>query len=299
MQHQPDEPAPDGSHTASTTASTDDPVDPRFVFDFSYTDPEGPGQRWSTWRSVQPLCRGPEPRPGWVVTDDGAVDTDLGVLKTGKEAEVFLLERAVPDGGPSAVMAAKRYRDRDHRSFHRSASYTEGWSTRRSRDARAVKARSTYGRELAAAQWANAEWEALKRLWSAGVSVPYPVQVDGTEILMEYFSVDGLPAPRLAQARPGPALLREYFEQLRAAMSALTRHGIAHGDLSAYNILAAGDRIVVIDLPQAVDIVGNAQGFDFLMRDCANVCAWFRKRGLDPTIADEGVLFADLVAAAF
>jgi RIO kinase 1 len=116
---------------------------------------------------------------------------------------------------------------------------------------------------------------------------------------MEFISVDGLPAPRLAQARPGPALLREYFEQLRAAMSALTRQGIAHGDLSAYNILAAGDRIVVIDLPQAVDIVGNAQGFDFLMRDCANVCAWFRKRGLDPTIADEGVLFADLVAAAF
>ncbi|MDP3892469.1 serine protein kinase RIO [Nocardioides sp.] len=294
MEHHPGEPAPDG-----TSDATDTPLDPRFVFDFSYTDPDGPGQRWSTWRAVEPLCRGPHPRPGWVVTDEAAIDTELGIMKTGKEAEVFLLERAVPDGGPSVVMAAKRYRDRAHRSFHRSATYTEGWSTRRSRDARAVKAKSTFGRELAAAQWATAEWQALTRFWSAGVAVPYPVQIDGTEILMEYISVDGLPAPRLAQVRPEPALLRDYFEQLRAAMVALARDGIAHGDLSAYNILAAGERLVIIDLPQAVDVVGNGQGFDFLMRDCANVCTWFRRRGLDPVLADEDALFADLVAAAF
>ena len=104
-------------------------------------------------------------------------------------------------------MAAKRYRGREHRSFHRSAAYTEGWSTKRSRDARAVKNKSTFGRELAAGQWANAEWEALKRFWSAGVPVPYPVQIDGTEILMEFISVDGEAAPRLAQTRPSPELL--------------------------------------------------------------------------------------------
>ena len=34
--------------------------------------------------------KGPEPRPDWVVTSSGAIDTDLGVLKTGKEADVFL-----------------------------------------------------------------------------------------------------------------------------------------------------------------------------------------------------------------
>ena len=55
-------------------------------------------QRWSTWYDVEPLCRGPEPRPDWVITDAAAVDTELGVLKTGKEADVFLLERAVEDG---------------------------------------------------------------------------------------------------------------------------------------------------------------------------------------------------------
>jgi RIO kinase 1 len=273
-------------------------IDPRFTFDFkAYDEPDDAAQRWSTWLSVEPLCRGPEPRPDWVVTSQGAIDTELGVLKTGKEAEVFLVERADPnEPAQGCVMAAKRYRGREHRSFHRSAAYTEGWSTKRSRDARAVKNKSTFGRELAAGQWANAEWEALKRFWSAGVPVPYPVQIDGTEILMEFISVDGEAAPRLAQTRPSPELLECYFDQLREAMAVLARHGIAHGDLSAYNILAAGERLVIIDLPQAVDIVGNLSGMDFLMRDCTNVCNWFRSRGLD---VDEHELYGELLASAF
>lgn len=277
-----------------------DDIDPTFVFDFEALDePDDDAQRWSTWLSVEPLCRGPEPRPDWVVTSQAAIDTELGILKTGKEAEVFLLERAVPDSdrvGESVVMAAKRYKSREHTSFHRSGTYTEGWSTRRSRDARAVKAKSTFGREVAAGQWANAEWDALKRFWEAGVPVPYPVQIDGTEILMEFISVDGEPAPRLAQTRPTPDLLAEWFDQLRSAMAALARDGVAHGDLSPYNILAAGERLVIIDLPQAVDLAGNAQGMDFLMRDCTNVCSWFRRRGLE---VDEQELFGDLLAQAF
>jgi RIO kinase 1 len=87
-----------------------------------------------------------------------------------------------------------------------------------------------------------------------------------------------------------------YFDQLRDAMAALARHGVAHGDLSPYNVLAAGDRLVVIDLPQAVDVVANPTGMDFLMRDCRNVCSWFASRGLH---VDEHDLFAELLASAF
>ena len=71
-------------------------IDPSFVFDFTAYDDLDDGQRWSTWLSVEPLQRGPEPRPDWVVTSQGAIDTELGILKTGKEADVFLLERADP-----------------------------------------------------------------------------------------------------------------------------------------------------------------------------------------------------------
>ena len=272
--------------------------DPFFVFDFhAVDDPREGDQRWSTWLSVEPLCRGPEPLPDWVVTSQAAVDTELGMLKTGKEADVFLLERAVPDDpGQQVVMAAKRYRSEEHRTFHRSGSYTEGRRTRRSRDARAVAKKTAHGRAVAAGAWAGAEWDALNRFWLAGIPVPYPVQVDGTEILMEFVHVDGEAAPRLAQTRPDAALLSSYFDQLRDAMAALARHGVAHGDLSAYNILAAGDRLVIIDLPQVVDVVANPQGMDFLMRDCHNVCSWFVSRGLE---VDEHELFSDLLVQAF
>lgn len=280
------------------TPSPLDDLDPGFVFDFTaYDEIEGPGRRWSTWSSVDALSRGPEPRPDWVVTSQGAVDTDLGILKTGKEGDVFLLERADPhEPERGVVMAAKRYRGEEHRDFHRSGDYTAGRRTRNTRDARALARKSQHGRAVAAGQWAWAEWEALVRLHGLGLPVPYPVQIDGTEILMEWIQVDGASAPRLAQTRPDPALLRSYFDQLVHVLAELVRHGLVHGDLSAYNVLAAGPRLVVIDLPQVVDLVGNPAGPDFLLRDCTNVCRWFRARGL---AVDEHELFGELMAHAF
>ncbi|MCW2845809.1 MAG: serine/threonine protein kinase [Nocardioides sp.] len=286
------------SHDFTPYPSRLEGIDPTFVVDFAaYDEVDESTQRWSTWLSVEPLCRGPEPRPDWLVTSQGAIDTDLGILKTGKEADVFLLERADPaEPDRAVVMAAKRYRSSEHRTFHRAASYTEGRSTKRSRDERALKRKSTWGKTVAAGEWAVSEWDALKRLWTLGLPVPYPVQIDGTEILMEWITVDGETAPRLAQTRPAPDLLQSYFDQLRDALALLVQDGTVHGDLSAYNILAAGDRLVIIDLPQIVDLVGNVNGMDFLMRDCTNVCTWFRGRGLP---VDEHELFAELLAHAF
>ena len=47
------------------------------------TQPDAPpeGDRWSSWDGA---THGPKPRPDWVITDLGAVESDLGVLKTGK-----------------------------------------------------------------------------------------------------------------------------------------------------------------------------------------------------------------------
>ncbi len=272
-------------------------LDSQFTFDYHHLDELREGQRFTTYWDVEPLSRGPKPWPSWLVTDRAAVDTELGVLKTGKEADVFLVERAVPGASPGVVLAAKRYRDDEHRQFHRAATYTEGRRVRRSRDARAIAKGTAYGRTVAAGQWALAEWDFLGRCWEVGVPVPYPVQIDGTEILMELIvAPDGSPAPRLAQTRPEPGLLRAYFEQLRDAMALLAGMGAAHGDLSPYNILTAGERLVIIDMPQVVDVVANPAGQEFLLRDCHNVCTWFRSRGLD---VDEQELFVELVTQAF
>ena len=226
-------------------------------------DIDGPptGDRWSTWDGA---LHGPRPRPRWVITDHAAVDSELGVLKTGKEADVHLLERAVPDTGRSVLLAAKRYRSAEHRMFHRDAGYVEGRRVRRSREMRAMARRTEFGRDLLAGQWAAAEFAALARLWADGVAVPYPVQLDGTELLLEFVgSPDGLEiggAPRLAQLRPDREQLADLWSQLAAALRGLARHGLTHGDLSAFNVLVDGGRLVLIDLPQVVDVVGNPQG---------------------------------------
>ena len=69
--------------------------------------------------------------------------------------------------------------------------------------------------------------------------------------------------------------------------------GYTHGDLSPYNVLVHEGRLVLIDLPQAVDLVGNPQGFEFLRRDCDNICTWFRARGV-PTPTPT-ILYDDLM----
>jgi RIO kinase 1 len=63
-------------------------------------------------------------------------------------------------------------------------------------------------------------------------------------------------------------------------MCTLARHGLAHGDLSAYNLLVHRGRLVIIDLPQVVDVIANPNGRSFLTRDARNVAMWFSSRGL-------------------
>ncbi|GAB2714545.1 serine protein kinase RIO [Kitasatospora kifunensis] len=251
---------------------------------------DGPaeGDRWSTWDQSTPTEKGPEPRPDWVVTELAAVDTEFGIVKTGKEADVFLLERAVPGTDRRTLMAAKRYRDGQHRMFHRDSGYLEGRAHKESRVSRAMAKRTDFGKQAIAGQWAAAEFTALCRFWSAGVAVPYPVQILGTEILMEFIGdPSGTAAPRLAQLRPEEAELEDLWEQLGASLALLARDGYAHGDLSAYNILVHQGRLVVIDVPQIVDVIANPRGRSFLERDVRNVGAWFVARGLPERRVEE------------
>ena len=268
---------------------------PQFSFD-SLPDAPPEGERWSSWDGA---THGPKPRPDWVITDLGAVEADLGVLKTGKEADVHVVRRWVPDGTDTPArdtfMAAKRYRTSERRMFHRDAGYQEGRRVRRSREMRAMARRTEFGKELLSGQWALAEFEALGALLELGLPVPYPVQLDDREMLMEFIGSGGEAAPRLAQTRPDRDLLADLFEQLRTAMLRLAQRGWTHGDLSPYNVLLEGERLVIIDWPQIVDIIGNPRGFEFLERDVANMCRRFTSKGLD---ADEGELLGDLVAEA-
>ncbi|MEU6710954.1 RIO1 family regulatory kinase/ATPase [Nonomuraea sp. NPDC046802] len=246
------------------------------------------GDRWSTWDQSTPTEKGPRPYPGWLVTELAAVDTEHGVLKTGKEADVHLISRGVPGTDRVCLLAAKRYRGSDHRLFHRDSGYLEGRRTRESRMNRAMANRTAFGKQVIAAQWAVAEFGALCRLWELGVPVPYPVQIVGTEVLQEFIGTpDGYAAPRLAQVSDG---LDDLWKQLVEAMVTLAREGLAHGDLSPYNLLVHDGRLVIIDLPQIVDVIAHPAGPSFLDRDARNVATWFAAKGV--TAADPDTLTA-------
>jgi RIO kinase 1 len=144
--------------------------------------------------------------------------------------------------------------------------------------------------------WAQAEWQALCTAFTAGVPVPYPVSIQGTELLMEFAGTpDGVAAPRLAQARVADDLLAHCWDQVVQIVLGLAQIGFAHGDLSAYNLLLHGEVVLAIDLPQVVDVVANPQGAQLLHRDCVNVATWFASQGVE---ADGEALFAEAVAVA-
>lgn len=134
-------------------------------------------------------------------------------------------------------------------------------------------------------------------MWELGAPVPYPVQVNGTELLMEFIGdANGVAAPRLAAVRSDRDELADLYDQIVDLMRIFAAAGFAHGDLSAYNLLVHEGRVRVIDLPQMVDIIANPQGLDLLHRDCVNICDWFARRRVE---RDAEELFAELLAASY
>ena len=236
-------------------------------------------------------------------------DVPRGTLKSGKEAEIFLVERRFARSGPR-LLAHKRYRIRypgkdelrlagfsNSTSYRRDSVYRAGWNVR-ARDRRALAAgnKSSYGQELAAKMWPVQEWEMLRRAWEAGVLVPYPVEQTEDGILMQFIGDESQAAPKLAQARLSDTELREAWDQLVETLRALTASGLVHSDLSAYNLLWWEGRLVLIDLPQAVEFTTNADAFELLHRDLRNVGDWFERRGVP---LDVEALYAELVSLAW
>jgi RIO kinase 1 len=156
-----------------------------------------------------------------------------------------------------------------------------------------MASRTSFGRQAIAGQWANAEFTALCRLHAISVPVPYPVQIVGTEVLLEFIGdADGTGAPRLAETRPDDDELADLWTQLTESLVTLAQHGLAHGDLSPYNLLVHRGRLIMIDLPQVVDVISNPNGPSFLERDTRNVASWFTARGFPRANPEE---LADLL----
>jgi RIO kinase 1 len=248
--------------------------------------------------------------PTWLVSEP-CTDVDLGVIRSGKEAQVHLIERIAdptPErrGGERCHFARKRYLPREVKQkgelealgFQRSSAfvndvqYREGRQFRKSRDRRAVERMSTYGKHLLQDRWTGHEYEVMTRLWRAGLNVPYPISFSDDVFDLEYIGDELQAAPQLQAAHLDGTQLEGAFAQLIVGLRCLTGQGLTHGDLSAYNLLWWKEQLWFIDFPQTIDIAANLQGLDFLHRDVVNVCTWFQRKGLD---VDEEEVFADLL----
>ena len=202
--------------------------------------------------------------------DEGLVDTVLRQLKSGKEAEVYV----VMCGGE--VRAAKIYKEATNRSFRQAVDYTENRKVKNSRQARAMAKGTRYGREQREAAWQSAEVDALYRLAAAGVRVPRPYNFLEGVLIMELVSdADGQAAPRLGELPFTADEARAHHATLIGEVVRMLCAGVVHGDLSEFNILMAADGPVVIDLPQAVDAAGNNHALRMLMRDVDNLRSFF------------------------
>ncbi len=241
------------------------------------------------------------PAPEWLI-EESFVDRPVGVLRSGKEAEVFLVERRGPSA--SCLLAHKRFRPRHPGKgelrelgfskgtiYRHDVVYRQGWNLS-SRDRRAVETHTAHGQDVTARLWPVNELEMLRRAWNAGANVPYPVDHSGDGILMEYVGDETQAAPRVVDARLERDDLRDAWGQLIESVRCLARAGIVHGDLSVYNLLWWKGRIVIIDFPQAVDATMNADAPDLLHRDLLNVGAWFGRRGVQMNVER---LFAELL----
>src|SRR6185369_10059735 len=202
--------------------------------------------------------------------EEGIIESVARQLMSGKEAMVFVVRAA------GEVRCAKVYKEADRRSFRQAVDYTENRKTRNSRQARAIAKGTRYGRQSQERAWQNAEVDALRRLAAAGVRVPQPYNFHEGVLLMELVTdAEGNAAPRLNDVELSAEEALDFHQRLIVEVVRMLCAGVIHGDLSEFNILAAADGPVVIDLPQAVDAAGNNHARAMLERDVANLRNFF------------------------
>lgn len=232
----------------------------------------------------------------------------LGVLKTGKESEVRLVARI--GAGRTSYIAEKRFKAKGFRSFRDDAVYRATWFTGpgAARARRAVQGKTRRGREMLEQAWYGHEWNELRRLHAAGVTVPPPVEEvvptklrprtyhwrplgaatkggrdEDTEggYRMAFIGDAPVAAPRLSSVQLDPTDGRSVWHALLEEIRLMLRAERVHGDLSAYNVLYWRERPVLIDFSQTVDVVTHAGAGELLRRDLERLATYFQRQGVE------------------
>lgn len=213
--------------------------------------------------------------------DRGYFDTLVARLRGGKEATVYVVRR----GEESLV--AKLYTDLELRSFRNDTSYWDGYWVADARAAKAMRRGTRTGLRVKMDVWVLREYRTLWRLHDAGLPVPRPavgpdvsdLSESGSVVLMQLIGDGEEPAPRLSDLRLPDEEVRSAWDQAAAIYLRLAELGLAHGDLSTYNLLWHEGSVWLIDVPQAVEVAASREGVDLLRRDLDTLATSFRRLG--------------------
>ena len=196
------------------------------------------------------------------LAEDGLIDEVLRPLKSGKEADVFIVRCG------NEKRCAKVFKEANVRGFKQAAKYQEGRNVRNSRRARAMNKRTRYGQKEQEKAWLSAEADALYHLSAAGVRVPRPHGfVDGVLLMELIVDSEGNVAPRLDAMTLSAEQARQHHARIISEVVRMLAAGIIHGDLSEFNVLIDEAGPVIIDLPQAVNAAANNSAAMMLVRD--------------------------------
>jgi RIO kinase 1 len=112
--------------------------------------------------------------------------------------------------------------------------------------------------------------------------VPAPERVLDNVLVMEYVGDEMTPAPSLRQVRlESPS---DVYQDVVANLRAIRKSRLVHADMSEYNLLWWDDRVVVIDVGQAVPL-DHPHADEWFHRDVANIARFFKRLRVDVTPA--------------
>jgi len=218
------------------------------------------------------------------LADKGFVDDDLGIVKSGKEATVSLVERTFICDNTTVLLARKSYRF--DRRFTRRDPYLEGAYAHRADLPYAMRlAEMRSGRAIAA--WRSNESSTLRQLWHAGARVPYAFEVDELgDVCMQFLGCGRVAAPRLESVTPTEDQAIRWLNSLIDDLHVFVGLLLVHADLSPYNVLVHNDTPYVIDVPQAVRIGQAPNALALLHRDVQNLLDYFETFTTCPSVED-------------
>jgi len=130
--------------------------------------------------------------------------------------------------------------------------------------------------------WAEKEYRNLTRIHRSGIPCPAPIYLKKHIIVMEFIGTKAYPAPKLSSIITKLNIEEKtdlYWQAVILLKRMYHEAELVHADFGAFNLLVHKDKLIVIDLAQAVSI-SHPNSIHFLRRDCYNISNFFYASGV-------------------